>query len=88
MKTEIEKQSKNKNLHRGNPAWQKGVSGNKNGRPPKPFCLTSLLKEDLKKIDEATGKTNAQLLAEAMVKDAIAGSASARAESKEKAKRK
>jgi hypothetical protein len=80
MKQEIDKQSQNKNLHRGNPAWRKGVSGNKNGRPPKPSCLTSLLKDDLKQIDKKTGKTKAQLLAEAMVKDAIAGSASARAE--------
>ena len=77
---EIEKQSKNKNLKRGNPAWQKGVSGNVNGRPPKPSCLTSWLKEDLAKIDPATGKTNAQLIAEKMVTDAKAGVSSARAE--------
>ena len=42
MTKEIDKQS---NLKRGNPAWVKGVSGNKNGRPKKVVCVTSWLKE-------------------------------------------
>ena len=42
MAQKIDKQS---NLKRGNPAWTKGVSGNKNGRPKKVVCVTSWLKE-------------------------------------------
>ena len=68
-----------KNLEHGK-KFKPGEVHNPKGRPPKPSCLTSWLKEDLAKLDPATGKTNAQLIAEKMVTDAKAGVASARAE--------
>ena len=43
---EIDKQSGNKNILKGNPAWVKGgKSPNPNGRPRKDVCLTSLMKQ-------------------------------------------
>ena len=42
---EINKQSENKNLHRGNPAWGKGVSGNPAGRPKKKYCIPDILEK-------------------------------------------
>ena len=84
MVTSVAKQQKQQvkpeSLKNLKPRWKPGESGNPKGRVPKPSCLTSWLKEDLAKIDPATGKTNAQLIAEKMVADAKAGVASARAE--------
>ena len=42
---QINKQSENKNLHRGNPAWGKGVSGNPAGRPKKELCIPDILEK-------------------------------------------
>ena len=33
------------------PRWKPGQSGNPKGRPPKKDCLTSLLKDELERID-------------------------------------
>jgi len=46
--------------------WKPGESGNPKGRPPKNVSITSLVKEILEQ-EGAQGKTNAQLIAEAMV---------------------
>ena len=46
--------------------WKKGESGNPAGRPPKNLSITSLVKE-LLETEDATGKTNAELIAEAII---------------------
>ena len=63
MAAEIDKQSKNKNLRRGNPSWgsQKtntGKSGNPKGRPRKEVCITSELKKLLLDVPRITDKNN------------------------------
>jgi len=66
---EIEKQSNNKNLKRGNPAWGKkadgtGKSGNLGGKPPNELCITHLQREMLNQpCPYAEGKTWAEWLA-------------------------
>ena len=55
MPGEIVKQSRNKNLLRGNPAWGRrsegtGKSGNLRGAPRRDVSLTSLLKQEIEKI--------------------------------------
>jgi len=46
--------------------WKKGESGNPDGRPPKNLSITSIVKE-LLETEDATGKTNAELIAEAII---------------------
>jgi hypothetical protein len=53
--------------------WKPGQSGNPKGRPPKLLSITNLIKERLEKIDEKTGKTYAQLIAEKLVELALDG---------------
>ena len=64
--------SRPKGKPRGRP-WQKGVSGNPNGRKTKDFTLTSLLKEELDKIPqgEKQGRTWRQLLVLAWLTGAL-----------------
>lgn len=64
----LDKQVKNNNLgNSGEPhRWKPGESGNPNGRPAKELCITSLVREILER-DAGDGKTNAQLVAEAIV---------------------
>lgn len=48
------------------------TTGNPAGRPKKPDCLISLLKEELEKIPEGSTQTNAQQIAIALIKMAKA----------------
>lgn len=76
---EIEKQSGNNNLRRGNPAWGKksegnGKSGNLKGKPRKEYSITSIQKEMLGQLcpyAKDPGWTWAYALAEAGMKDAL-----------------
>lgn len=72
--TEIEKQP-NKNTR----GWKPGQSGNPAGRPKKEMTLVSLIKDELDKVpeDEKSGKTNVQLIAEALMRKATSGNAEA-----------
>lgn len=76
---EIEKQSVNKNLNRGNPAWGSrsqgtGKSGNLNGKPRKDFCITSLQKEKLLEVCpfDSQGRSWIEALAEGGLRQALA----------------
>lgn len=53
---EIVKQIGNKK-RKGNPSWRKGLSGNPNGRPPKPVCVTDILREIGAQVDPKTKRT-------------------------------
>lgn len=68
---------KHEGKKKGNPNWKKGESGNPKGRPPKILSVTSLVKEELEKIDPTTGKNKAQLLAETIVDQSITGNVKA-----------
>lgn len=67
---------------RGKPAaikpfeFKPGQSGNPGGRPKKTK-ITDATREWLEQVDERTGKTNAELVAEAQGKEAIRGNTSA-----------
>jgi hypothetical protein len=69
-----EKQPKNRPA--GKP-FVKGQSGNPKGRPPKRECLTSLLKDELERINasDAEGRTWKELIVNATLRLAIAGNA-------------
>ena len=51
--------------------FQPGYCGNPLGRPKKDACITSLVKDILDKKEAKSGLTYAQLIAEAMVKQAL-----------------
>ncbi|MDA2928732.1 DUF5681 domain-containing protein [Acidobacteria bacterium AH-259-O06] len=59
--------------------WKPGLSGNPKGRPKKSECLTSILKEEIAKIDPEDRKkrTWVELVAIATIKLAIKGNATA-----------
>lgn len=50
-----------------------GVSGNPKGYPGRKNSLPDCIRSELEKIDPKTGKTNAQLIADQVMKRAIAG---------------
>ena len=59
--------------------WKPGQSGNPKGRPPKSICLTSLLKEEINKINpkDRAKRTWAELIVLATIRLAIKGNATA-----------
>ena len=59
--------------------WKPGQSGNPKGRPKKADCLTSLLKEEIERIDpeDAEGRTHKQLIVLATMTLAKRGNATA-----------
>ncbi|OGQ04166.1 MAG: hypothetical protein A2W61_07950 [Deltaproteobacteria bacterium RIFCSPLOWO2_01_44_7] len=59
--------------------WKQGQSGNPNGRPPKHECFTSLLKEEITKIDpqDKEGRTWLEIIVRATLELAIKGNATA-----------
>ena len=60
-------------------SWQKGQSGNLKGRPKKEDCLTSLLKEEIEKIDpeDKEKRTHKELIVIATMRLARKGNAAA-----------
>jgi hypothetical protein len=55
--------------------WKKGQSGNPRGRPPTEATYSNALREELAKIDPATGRRNVQVIAEIAVAHAKSGEA-------------
>ena len=55
--------------------WKPGQSGNPDGRPPKRECLTSLLKEEIEKVnpEDTEGRTWKELLVLATMQLALQG---------------
>lgn len=51
--------------------FEKGVSGNPNGRPPGSFSLIGMLKKELQEIPQGADKTYAELLIKRILKSAI-----------------
>lgn len=51
--------------------WQPGQTGNPNGRPPKGYSITDMMRAKMDEIDEATGKTYRELLVNKLFKVAI-----------------
>lgn len=80
----IDKQGKNRekigrNCPPKHAQWKQGQSGNLNGRPPKHECFTSLLKEEIEKVDpeDKEGRTWKEIIVIATLKLAIKGNATA-----------
>jgi hypothetical protein len=59
--------------------WKPGESGNPKGRPRKPKCLTSLLKEELTKVnpEDPEGRTWIELIVLATLRLAMKGNKTA-----------
>ena len=59
--------------------WKKGQSGNPKGRPKKADCLTSLLKEEIEKVDpeDKDGRTHMEMIVDATMRLAKNGNATA-----------
>ena len=79
---EIARQTSNKNLKRGNPAWGRkedgtGKSGNPQGPPRHADCLLDCIKEELGKISLNGINTNEQLIAAVLVGGASRGNMNA-----------
>lgn len=51
--------------------WQPGQSGNPDGRPPKGYSITEMMRERMYDIDIKTGKTYRELLVNKLFKLAI-----------------
>lgn len=63
-------------LKRGNPNWQKGVSGNPNGRPKGALDLSGILRRKLleaRKMPDGSNRTVAELVMERVIAEAEAG---------------
>ncbi len=77
MADKPEKQAKNRRFVEAGKAtrWKPGQSGNPDGRPPKRECLTSLLKEEIEKVnpEDAEGRTWKELLVLATMQLALEG---------------
>jgi len=71
-----EKQGRKRGLGR---PFQKGQSGNPNGRPPNDTCLTALLRKEIEKIclSDKQGRTWKELIVMATMKLAMEGNAAA-----------
>jgi len=72
-----EKQAENRRFVEAGKAtrWKPGQSGNPDGRPPKKECLTSLLKEEIEKVnpEDTEGRTWKELLVLATMQWALKG---------------
>jgi len=77
MTNKPEKQEENRRLVEAGKAtrWKPGQSGNPDGRPPKRECLTSLLKEEIEKVnpEDTEGRTWKELLVLATMQLALKG---------------
>ena len=77
MADKPEKQAKNRRFVEAGTAtrWKPGQSGNPDGRPPKRECLTSLLKEEIEKVnpEDTEGRTWKELLVLATMQLALKG---------------
>lgn len=51
--------------------WQPGQSGNPDGRPPKGYSITEMMRERMNEVDQETGKTYRELLVNRLLKLAI-----------------
>ncbi len=73
------KQRKNTGKVANLKSWKPGQSGNPKGRPQKEDCLTSLMKEELAKIDpeDKHKRTHAELIVLATIRLARKGNAAA-----------
>ena len=71
-----EKQGRKRGLGR---PFQKGQSGNPNGRPPNDTCLTALLRKEIEKIclSDKQGRTWKELIVMATMKLAMEGNSAA-----------
>ena len=60
-------------------SWKKGQSGNPAGRPKKEDCLTSLMREELEKVDpkDAEKRTHKELIVVATIRLAKEGNSTA-----------
>ena len=77
MVNKPEKQAENRRFVEAGKAtqWKPGQSGNPDGRPPKRECLTSLLKEEIEKVnpEDTEGRTWKELLVLATMQLALKG---------------
>ena len=77
MTNKPEKQEENRRLVEAGKAtrWKPGQSGNPDGQPPKRECLTSLLKEEIEKVnpEDTEGRTWKELLVLATMQLALKG---------------
>ena len=74
-----DKQRENRGNESNLKPWRKGQSGNPKGRPKKADCLTSLLKEEIEKVDpeDKDGRTHMEMIVDATMRLAKNGNATA-----------
>ena len=74
-----DKQRENRGNKSNLKPWRKGQSGNPKGRPRKADCLTSLLKEEIEKVDpkDKHKRTYMELIVIATMRLAMQGNAAA-----------
>ncbi len=74
-----DKQRENSGKKSNLKSWKKGQSGNPKGRPKKADCLTSLLKEEIEKVDprDRHKRTYRELIVIATMRLAMKGNAAA-----------